>query len=162
MSMCSRKAKLFLTGTAVACTVVGLTWRFAWATPGDGIIITPIAGPGMMEAVNTKSLSPDHQARLSTKGVSDVYFAHISIPPGGHGGWHSHPGPSVLSVESGTASIYHGHDPATPHVYDEGSAFVEDAGMVHIVVNEGDTELELVVMQIVPLGAPRRIDEPAP
>jgi quercetin dioxygenase-like cupin family protein len=81
---------------------------------------------------------------------------------GGHGGWHSHPGPSILAVESGTASIYHGHDPAMPHVYPEGSAFVEDAHSVHIVVNEGDTDLELVVLQIVPLGAPRRIDEPAP
>jgi hypothetical protein len=33
---------------------------------------------------------------------------------------------------------------------------------VHIVGNQGDTDLELVVVQIVPVGAPRRIDEPDP
>jgi hypothetical protein len=32
----------------------------------------------------------------------------------------------------------------------------------HIVVNEEDTVLELIAFQILPAGAPRRIDEPAP
>jgi quercetin dioxygenase-like cupin family protein len=160
--MSMMKRKLMLAGALTMCAFGGLALRLAWATPGNGITITPIAGPGMMDEVDTKSLSADHQARISTKGVSDVYVAHIRIVPGGHGGWHSHPGPSILAVESGTASIYHAHNPATPHVFPEGSAFVEDANSVHIVVNEGDTDLELVVLQIVPLGAPRRIDEPAP
>jgi hypothetical protein len=39
---------------------------------------------------------------------------------------------------------------------------VEDAGRVHLVRNEGDTDLELVVMQLVPSGAARRIDEDRP
>jgi hypothetical protein len=39
---------------------------------------------------------------------------------------------------------------------------VEDAGCVHLLANEGSADLEVVVVQIVPLGAPRRIDEPAP
>jgi quercetin dioxygenase-like cupin family protein len=160
--MSQRKSKLMLAGVLAACAFGGVALKFAWATPGNGIIITPIAGPGRMDEVDTKSLSPDHQARISTKGVSDVYVAHIRIAPQGHGGWHSHPGPSILTVEAGTASIYHGHDPSTPHIYGEGDAFVEDADSVHIVRNEGDVDLELIVLQIVPLGAPRRVDEPAP
>ena len=162
MTLSKLKSKRLWAGVLVACACGGMALRLARATPGNGIMITPIAGPGMMDEVDTKSLSADHQARISTKGVSDVYVAHIRIAPGGHSGWHSHPGPSILAVEAGTASIYHGHAPETAHVYDEGSAFVEDANSVHIVVNEGDTDLELVVLQIVPLGAPRRIDEPAP
>jgi hypothetical protein len=39
---------------------------------------------------------------------------------------------------------------------------VEDAGCVHLLANEGDEDLVVVVVQIVPLGAPRRIDEAAP
>jgi hypothetical protein len=39
---------------------------------------------------------------------------------------------------------------------------VEDAGCVHLLANEGDVDLEVIVVQIVPQGAPRRIDEPAP
>ena len=37
-----------------------------------------------------------------------------------------------------------------------------DGDHAHIVVNEGDTDLVLVAFQILPVGAPRRIDEPAP
>jgi hypothetical protein len=33
---------------------------------------------------------------------------------------------------------------------------------VHNAVNEGNTNLELVVFYLLPKGAPRRIDEPAP
>jgi hypothetical protein len=33
---------------------------------------------------------------------------------------------------------------------------------VHLLANGGDVDLEVVVVQIVPRGAPRRIDEPAP
>ena len=33
---------------------------------------------------------------------------------------------------------------------------------MHLLSNEGDVDLKVVVVQIVPLGAPRRIDEPPP
>jgi hypothetical protein len=53
-------------------------------------------------------------------------------------------------------------DPTIPYVFPAGTALVEDAGCVHIVVNEGDTDLVFTVVQIIPLGAPRLINEPAP
>jgi hypothetical protein len=40
--------------------------------------------------------------------------------------------------------------------------FVDEGTHAHIVVNEGTTDLVLVAFQILPRGAPRRIDEPAP
>ena len=52
--------------------------------------------------------------------------------------------------------------PLVPLRFPAGTGFVEDAGCVHILVNEDDVDLEVVVMQIVPKGAPRRIDEQAP
>ncbi|HUG11221.1 MAG TPA: cupin domain-containing protein [Opitutaceae bacterium] len=73
-----------------------------------------------------------------------------------------HPGPSIIEIESGTATVYQGKDPNVPHVVNEGESFVEDATLVHRVVNEGDTALEFFVLQIVPFGAPRLILEPAP
>jgi hypothetical protein len=65
-------------------------------------------------------------------------------------------------VRSGTASFYQADDPATPQVYPAGTGFVEEPGVVHNAVNEGDTDLELFVFYLLPKGAPRRIDEPAP
>jgi hypothetical protein len=47
-------------------------------------------------------------------------------------------------------------------VFPTGTGFVEEAGRVHIMRNEGTTDLELVAFQIIPFGATRRIDEPAP
>lgn len=56
---------------------------------------------------------------------------------------------------------YHDDDP-TPSVYPAGTGFVEPAGRVHLLANEGTADLESVAFQIIPLGATRRIDEPAP
>jgi hypothetical protein len=49
-----------------------------------------------------------------------------------------------------------------PYVYPAGTGFVEDAECVHLLANEGEVDLVVVVIQIVPEDAPRRIDEPAP
>ena len=40
--------------------------------------------------------------------------------------------------------------------------FVEEAGRVHLIRNEGSTDLEPVAFQLTPFQAARRIDEPAP
>jgi quercetin dioxygenase-like cupin family protein len=117
----------------------------------------------LLDEVHTVSQTPEHGAMLKTRGLSDVYLTHIKIAPGGHGGWHSHPGPSIISVKSGCATLYDDCDGAeTPHVYPAGTAFVEDAECVHILVNEGNVDLEVIVLQLVPRGAPRRIDEADP
>src|SRR5207237_5094734 len=97
-----------------------------------------------------------------TKGQSDVYVVYNKIAPGGHTGWHSHPGPSIVSVRSGTATEYRSDEPdAIVHL--AGTAFVDEGGdHAHIVVNAGDTDLELVAFQILPMHPPRRVGEPAP
>ena len=152
-----------MAGVLIAC-VFGLTaWKVAWATTPQGFALSNIIGPVTMEEVYTKSKIGDHEATIKTKGTSDIYVSTITIQPGGHGGWHSHPGPSIIMVKSGEATIYDAcHDPVSQHVYGAGTAFVEDAECVHIVQNEGTSVLEIVVLQIVPAGAPRRIDESAP
>ena len=155
--------KLRLAGVLVAGAVGLVAWKFAWATPSSGATTTPLAGPSVLGDVDTKSETDDHEIELKTKGLSDVHVSHIRIVPGGHSGWHSHPGPSIISVKAGTLTLYDDCDDfLVGHDFPTGTALVEDAECVHRVVNEGDTDLEIVVVQIVPLGAPRRIDEPAP
>ena len=65
-------------------------------------------------------------------------------------------------MRAGTATFYDECDDFERHSYPAGTGFVEDAGCVHILSNEGDVDLEVVVVQIVPRGAPRRIDEADP
>ena len=104
------------------------------------------------------------QARIKTKGTSHVYVLQNTIAPGGTFGWHSHPGPSLVIVKSGTATFYLADDPTcSPHVVPAGSGFVDQGHDVHVVRNESTTEnLVTVVVSVVPEGFARRIDEPAP
>ena len=155
-------AKSMLAGVLVLCALSVVSLRFAWATPGQGVVTTILTGPVQLDEIELRSISLDHQVRVKTKGYSDVYIVHNRVAPGGQTGWHSHPGISFITVKSGQATEYHGDDPLTPHVYGAGNGLVEEAGGVHNIRNEGDVDLELVAFQILPYGATRRIDEPQP
>ena len=154
--------KVRLAGILVACAVALVTWRFAWATPGSGITTTIVAGPSLLDELHVQSHSDINNVEIKAKGLSDVYVVHNRIVPGGHTGWHSHPGPSIVTVVSGTATEFHGDDPLTPIVHPAGTSFVDDGDGAHIVRNLGDTDLVLVAFQVLPFGATRRNDEPAP
>ena len=154
--------KLMLAGAFVACAFGGFAGGLVWATPGAGISTTIISGPIVLDESHVVTESPDHGVIFKTKGLSDVYVVSNVIVPGGHSGWHSHPGPSIVSVVSGTATEYRSDEPGGVD-HPAGTAFVDEGGdHAHLIVNEGDTDLVLVAFQILPKGAPRRIDEPAP
>ena len=160
--MFNKKSKLMVAGVLVACGLAAIAWRSAWATPGVGISTTIVAGPTALGDNHVHSNSDVNAVEIKTKGNSDCYVVVNRIAPGGHTGWHSHPGPSIISVVSGTATEYRDDDPNAT-VYPAGNAFVDEGGdHAHIVVNEGDTELVVVAFQIIPDGATRRIDKPAP
>jgi quercetin dioxygenase-like cupin family protein len=160
MTMSNTKLKLVSAGVFVGCALIAL--RIAWATPGVGISTLIIAGPTRLEGIDVRSESDINEVEIKIKGSSDIWVVHNTVAPGGNTGWHSHLGPSIVSVKSGTATNYQSDDPTTPHVYTAGSSFVDDGQHAHIVRNEGDTNLELVAVQILPRGATRRIDQPAP
>ena len=154
--------QLMVAGVFAVCICGAFAVKTVWATPPQGFTSTILVGPVMVDEFDTMAHDDDWRVRLKTKGLSDVYVTHIKIVPGGHGGWHSHPGPSIINVKAGTATFYDECADYVPASYPTGTGFVEDAGCVHLLANEGDVDLEVVVMQIVPHGAPRRIDEPAP
>jgi WD40 repeat protein len=77
--------------------------------------------------------------------IDDTFlFAPWDLATGKQRASYPHPG-AVLSI-----------------VHFAGTAFVDDGEGAHIIVNEGTTDLELIAFQILPLGAPRKTDEPAP
>ena len=134
----------------------------ALATSGLGVSSTVFA-VGAFEELEAKTLTPHWQARIATKGATDVHVLENRIAPGGTFGWHSHPGPSIVVVKYGALTLYHGDDPAcTPHAVPAGSGFVDDGGDVHVVRNEGAVDAVVYVTSLVPKGAGRRIDEPSP
>jgi quercetin dioxygenase-like cupin family protein len=133
------------------------------ATAPSGVSVTPLAPVAQFDEIHAKAKSGDWQAKLDTKGVSDLQVVQVTIQPGGTLGWHRHLGPSFVTVKSGTATFYEADDPTcTPHVIPTGSSIFEPAGDVHIVRNQGDVPLVNVVVQLLPTGAPRLISEPSP
>jgi len=140
------------------------------ATPPSGVT-TSVIGVGRFTDIdattktdiNSGAATNFWQARINTKGASDLHVLQNTIAPGGTFGWHSHPGPSLVIVKSGTATFYMGDDPTcTPHVVPAGSGFVDNGHDVHVVRNEGDVDLVTVVASLVPAGFTRRIDQPSP
>jgi hypothetical protein len=108
---------------------------------------------------------PDRwRAKIETKGKTDLYITDNVIPPGGSTGWHSHPGPSLVIVKSGTVTDYMSSDPrCKPHDFAQGSGFIDaGGGEVHDVVNRGTTVAETIAVQFIPTTEPRKVDATEP
>lgn len=101
--------------------------------------------------------------KLMTKDTSDIYVVRNSIAVGGQSGWHSHPGPSLITVTIGEVTEYDSSDPlCSPTVHHAGEGFVDRGDHAHLLRNESGAAAETVAVQFLETGATRRIDEPAP
>lgn len=147
----SGKARIAVIG-ALAAVIVATP---ALSTPGSGVV-GPVLGRGVLEG----------KARLTIKrDASDVVVQHITIAPGGHTGWHSHPGPVVVLVTSGELTLYRANDAkCMPHSFSAGETFIDPGrGNIHIARNEGATPMELYATYLdVPPGGAFRIDAADP
>lgn len=103
--------------------------------------------------------------KLNTKDNSDLWVVRNSIAGGGQSGWHTHPGPSLITVTIGEVFAYESDDPAClPKRFSAGQGFVDrGSGHVHLIQNASATvAAETVAVQFLPVGATRRIDMPQP
>jgi quercetin dioxygenase-like cupin family protein len=144
----------------------------AGATPQCGVTSTNLLFPGTTMGgffpsglldLMCKQLPPLPLWILLTQvnGDSDLYITQLTFQPGGQTGWHTHPGPSLVTVTEGTVTAYE-HD-CTFATYSAGQSFTDIAcGDVHNVRNETSAEAKTVAVQLVPHGAPRRINADDP
>jgi hypothetical protein len=109
--------------------------------------------------------------QVNSQDNTDFVDASIVITSGGTSGWHSHPGPVIVVVKTGTVTFYraraHGDDNAEGGTcsrtdYPAGSAFFETGGQTVEARNEGGTDATVFATYFVPAGQPTRIDQPAP
>jgi quercetin dioxygenase-like cupin family protein len=137
------------------------------ATQQAGVTTTLVARQIHLEpfALHAHATPADRwQVGLRTRGDSDAYVVQNKFAPGGTTGWHSHPGPSIVLVTAGAVTNYAGDESGCPgRTYAAGQSFVDEGGHhVHMLRNDGETAAETVAVQILPEGADRRIDMPAP
>jgi predicted metal-dependent enzyme (double-stranded beta helix superfamily) len=160
------KSKWFF-ACLVALTGTALYVGNVFATSSTGFTSTTLAKAQFGELdSHVHTVPADWQTWIKTKGVSDLYVQSNVFAPGGSSGWHTHPGPSLITVTAGTVTVYEGDDPScSPKVYSVNgtNGFVDvGGGDVHMIRNEGAEEARTVVVQLIPAGAARRIDAPAP
>jgi quercetin dioxygenase-like cupin family protein len=150
--------------TAIRAIVLGLlavlaVGGVALATPASGATPTTL-GRGTLESgdkINT------HQLKLAIRQDLDVVTQTITFVPGGHFGWHSHPGPVFVTIVAGTLTFYDSDAACTSTEYRTGDSFIDEGGgHVHFARNEGTTDLVLYATYLVPVGAPLRIDAADP
>jgi quercetin dioxygenase-like cupin family protein len=144
--------------------VVGVCAAGVLATPSqDFTAVQQWKGTFDKINVTTNDFAP-HRVKIQTKGVSDAYITRNAIAPGGHSGWHTHPGPSLIIVTAGEITAYEGDDRhCRPTRYVAGQGFIDPGdGSVHLLRNETSAPAETVAFQIIPKDAVRRIDAPHP
>ena len=150
---------LALTAALVGAAIYG---GVVLATPPAGLVSTPIA-QGNVEDIDVRVRTDEWKIQLDTKGATTLAVSENRVAPGGHFGWHSHPGPSLVIVKSGTSTFYRGDDPScTGVVHPAGTAYVDPGGVVHTARNEGTEDLVVVVTRLMPAGVPPRTDEQNP
>ena len=112
----------------------------AVATPGSGIVNAPILARGTLDGHFKIKLHDSSR-------TGDVAVQQVTLAPGGSTGWHTHPGPAVVIVKSGSLTLYDGDDATcTGRRHSAGKVFVDSGyGHAHIGRNEGSTDTELYV-----------------
>jgi mannose-6-phosphate isomerase-like protein (cupin superfamily) len=187
----SRAVLRVLVVAAVGLATVGGA-TLAWATPGAGVagpivargsatqdvvlgsprtvtvtrtVTVRVAGKNVRRRVRVRVPSVQRLMACAAAAPCDIAFQQITINPGGHTGWHTHPGPTFVAVSQGEGTLYHGVSGCPAHKYGAGTAFFQPTTELHTFRNEGTTPLVFYAFYALPSGTPNtaiRTDQPQP
>jgi len=152
--------------TAIVLTavvlVVGVTTVALASPPGPPGSVTPSAVVKGTVAGKFNLNIPGF-INFHTKGDLVVGNQTFTIKPGGYVGWHSHPGPVLVIVKSGTFRSV--QTDCSYKDYTTGQVYVDEGGgHVHNAINPapiGGADLEISVTYLAPPGVPFRDEAPA-
>jgi quercetin dioxygenase-like cupin family protein len=186
-----RIALLLLIGAVFVAAAFG-TAR-AWATTGNGAVSNYVARGVLTHSVvigvpGTTKVTRTVTVRVNKKKVvrkrvtftvpsvtplmtcseakaCDLAIQQLTIAPGGHTGWHNHPGPTFVSVAQGEGTLYHDMAACPSTKYGVNAGFLQPETEIHNMRNEGSTPLILWAFYALPPGTANtaiRIDRPQP
>jgi quercetin dioxygenase-like cupin family protein len=148
-----------LASSVLATTQTGVTTSTVATAP-----LPPIRIDSFAKAPAGSPFFDFWRTEIKTHGISDLYVVDNKFAPGGTTGWHTHPGPSLIIVVTGTITNYRAANHRCGGVnYPAGTAFIDAGGNdIHMLKNNGTATAETVAVQFIPHGQPRRIEEPQP
>jgi len=101
--------------------------------------------------------------KAKVKSNIRVIMQQIVLQPGGHTGWHTHPGLAFASITDGTLTVYDADAPCEGTDYPAGTAFVDHGGgHVHLAKNNTSAPATVKVQYVIEDGLAVRGDVPAP
>jgi hypothetical protein len=158
MSM-TREMKKYVAAVAIVGSAMAALGTVVIATPGAGAVGTILARAAFTDVVDIKMKLRDEREVIHVPGARETVMQQIVIAPGGHTGWHSHPGPAIALVKSGELTLYSSDDPTcTGRPFGPGQAFVDSGqGHVHIARNltNQPTEVWVTYLDVPPAGSVR-------
>ena len=162
-------ALLTVTAGALACSDTTKPKAFSIEKIGEPSLTKGVGfagtqnGRGNLGTFHIKSKADGYKVDLKSNDNTDIVVTDIVVLPGGHSGWHTHPGPALVVVKTGAITFYHGDDRScTGKRYPAGTAFIEEGGTVGIARNEEPGQTTVVATFFVPKGSDARLDAPAP
>lgn len=156
----SARRSIAVAGTTAALALAGT--GAALATQGVGDHSSPLARGQLVSPVHIEEKVGDGFVKVLTKGDLDVLAARVTLDPGGSSGWHSHPGPHITIVQSGSITVIDSNCDASS--LGAGQATFEAGGEAVEVKNPSATQPAVFYVEfLVPRGTKSpRIDEPVP
>ena len=155
--------------TAVLLVTIGtlaVAVGIAMGTGARGVIAETASGPLVDRPLDVSmefKNGSKAEVELKTKGNMAVAVQRIVAEPGATFGWHTHPGPTIVTVLRGTLTLYHAEDCTEGTDYVANTSFSNLPHEVHLARNEGTTELVIFASYFVPVGTTSlRIDQPSP
>ena len=126
-----------------------------------------VRGRTITKRVRVKVKTTKTLIACSVATPCDTAFQQVTIAPGGHTGWHTHPGTTFVAVAEGEGTLYHAGAAGTPcdaHTYAPGSGFWQSFQDVHTLWNRSTTaNLVVHALYVLPPGTPStaiRTDQP--
>ena len=159
-----RVATIAAVAAVVGIAGSGLPVQATLSTATSKVLVkAPISPTHIVARGHTRTGQP-WAVHVATHGTTDGYVVQNDFRPGQSTGWHSHAGPSLIFVVSGSVTDYASDQPHCAGVtYSAGTTFVDHGGTdVHELVNTGAEPAQTIAVQFIPQGADRRIDADEP
>jgi quercetin dioxygenase-like cupin family protein len=152
--------KAIISAAAISAAIAGL----AYATPIVNLV-SPLFSVGQHpDDIRTHGFGrtpagEPFEVRLSSEGPSTMTNQDGAYGPGGHNGWHSHPGMVAVTIVSGAIQWFNANCEETD--YKAGDSWTEGS-QLHYFRVVGTTGAHLTAFFITAQGAALRTDEAAP
>jgi quercetin dioxygenase-like cupin family protein len=123
-----------------------------------GLVFAQGPGVQIIRLATGRDWNADY--KIKVKEPVDVAIDMLGLQPGAEIGWHYHPGPAFVVVKSGT--LTEEDEDRCQTVYPAGTAFSEEAGRIHRVLNQGSEVTEFFGVLLLPADSPPAVPVPEP